>query len=122
VTSETVDPPIVFDADAVRSLTGHPADRELATVLVSRYRGLLPTRVRRIADVLVAGDIVDALDAVLSLKVASATVGARELAEAAGRIENLLRRGDLAGATTAQVALPGAAARADRALVAFLGD
>ena len=41
--------PVVFDARAVRSLTGHADDRAFARVFVGRYRQLLPLRVRRIA-------------------------------------------------------------------------
>ena len=40
--------PAVFNPGAVRSLTGHTEDRAFARVFVSRYRQLLPLRVRRI--------------------------------------------------------------------------
>jgi chemotaxis protein histidine kinase CheA len=99
-------------------------------VFVSSYRALLPQRVRRIAAGLAAAQvdhedddaIEDAMDAVLSLKVASAIVGAYELADIATRLERLLRRGDLARAVVVETALAGAAARADRALGAFLAS
>jgi len=116
---ELVDP-AVFDAAAVSSMTGDPGDAEFGVEFVSRYRRLLPTRLTRIAACLVAGDPDDALDAVLSLKVASATVGARELAELASRLAVLLRRGDLGQAVLAESTLGDAAVRADGALAVFL--
>lgn len=131
------DPPAVFDAEAVRSLIGHPGDAAFAVVFVTRYRGLLSERVRRIAAGLAAAetggaandgtdgadDTMDAaIDAVLSLKVASTIVGAHELADIAARLERLLRCGDLARAAAAEAALAGAAERADHALGGFLGE
>ena len=115
-----VEPPAVFDATAVSSLTGHPDDRAFAIVLVTRYRALLPERVRRIAVALVEHETDDALDAVLSLKVASATVGAGELAQIAERVERLLRRGDVAQAVLLEPELAAAVRRAHHALDDFL--
>jgi HPt (histidine-containing phosphotransfer) domain-containing protein len=110
----------VFDATAVRDLTGHHRDRELALLFVTRYRRMLPERVRRIATALRAEDPSDAMDAVLSLKVASSTLGAHELHHLGGRIESHLRRFDLAGALAAADELPDAATRLDHALAAYL--
>ncbi|HEU5036581.1 MAG TPA: Hpt domain-containing protein [Nocardioides sp.] len=115
-----VEPPVVFDATAVSSLTGHPDDRAFALVLVTRYRALLPERVRRIAVALAERETDDALDAVLSLKVASATVGARELAQIAERIERVLRLGDVNQAVLRGPELAAAVRRAHHALDAFL--
>ena len=120
--SEVVDPPAVFDAKAVSCLTGDPRDGAFAVVFVTRYRSLLPERVRRISAALAAAEVGDALDAVRSLKAASITVGTHELAEIAGRLERLLRGGDLARAAVVQAALPRAAHRADRALAAYLAS
>ena len=61
------------------------------------------------------------MDAVLSLKSASSTLGAAELVELGARIEECLRSDDLVGAIAVAGALPGAARRAERALTAFLG-
>jgi HPt (histidine-containing phosphotransfer) domain-containing protein len=119
--AETADPPAVFDPAAVSSLTGHPDDGAFAFVLLTRYRRLMPERVRRIAAALAAGEADDAMDAVLSLKVASSTVGAHELAGIAARLERLLRRGDAAQAVLVETTLTGAVERADHALGAFLG-
>lgn len=120
MTSELAGPPAVFDPEVVHDLTGHPGDRAFAVVLVARYRGLLPERVRRIAVALAAGETDDAMDAVLSLKVASATVGTHELAGIAARLERLLRRGDVAQAVIVGTGLAAAVARADHALGAHL--
>jgi hypothetical protein len=57
---------------------------------------------------------------VLSLKVASRTLGAGELAAIGARIERCLRRYDVAGAVEASLELAPAASRAERALTAYL--
>ena len=113
--------PVVVDARAVRNLTGHANDRAFARVLVSRYRQLLPLRVRRIGAAVRTRDLGDAMDAVLSLKTASSTLGAGELHEIAVRIEAHLLRDDFGAAVVAASELPAAEYRAERALTAFLG-
>lgn len=118
--TEVVDAPVVFDPTAVHSLTGHADDLAFAAVFVTRYRGLLPERVRRIATALTAAEVDDVMDAVLSLKVSSATVGTLELAGLAAAIERMVRAGDLVAARVAVRTLARAAERADRALGAFL--
>ena len=118
--SEVVDTPVVFDPTAVRSLTGDVGDRAFAAVFVTRYRRLLPERVRRIAAALTAAEVDDAMDAVLSLKVSSVTVGTLELAGLAAALERMVRAGDLVAARIAVRTLARGAERADRALEAFL--
>ncbi|GAB6987634.1 hypothetical protein [Nocardioides pyridinolyticus] len=122
----TTDTAAVFDAAAVGSLTGHPDDAAFAMVFVTGYRRLLPERVRRIALAVRADDCMDdpadALDAVLSLKVASSTVGTGELGALAALVETHLRAGDCAAAVAAANLLPPAADRADGALGAFLSN
>ena len=88
--------PVVFDARAVRSLTGHADDRAFARILVGRFRQLLPLRVRRIARAVQMADLDDAMDAVLSLKASSSTIGAVELHEIAVRVEGHLKGKDSA--------------------------
>ena len=114
----------VFEPAAVSSLTGHPDDAAFAVVFVGRYRKLLPERVRRIALAVRAEELLedpaDALDAVLSLKVASSTVGTAELGGIAALVETHVRAGDRPAAIAAADLLPPAAARADDALGAFL--
>lgn len=110
----------VFDATAVADLTGDPRDAAFACVFVTRFRGLLPERVRRIDAALSGGDRDEQLDAVLSLKVASATVGAGELCGLAAQIEQHVRRDELVLAAAVSALLPDAAARADDAFAAYL--
>lgn len=112
--------PVVFDAAVVSNLTGDPDDAEFARVFVGRFQRMLPERVRRIDAALGEQDLTDAMDAVLSLKSASATVGAGELFVIAGVVEAHLRRRDFEAATAAAADLPAAAGRADEAFAAYL--
>lgn len=111
---------VVFDPRAVASLTGDAADPDFAVVFVSAYRRLLPARIERILATLRTGDLDDVLDAVLSLKVSSCTLGAGELQQLGADLEGRVRLGDLPGALAAAQALPAAAERADAALGSFL--
>jgi hypothetical protein len=112
--------PAIFDPRAVSSLTGDAHDREFAVVFVTRFRRLLPERVHRISASLADPESGDAMEAVLSLKVASCTLGAGELCEIGRRIESHLRRQDVAAAAAAAAELPAAATRAHHALTAYL--
>ena len=112
----------VFDPKAVSSLTGHADDHEFAFVFVGRFRQLLPERVRRIEAAMVGSDLREAMDAVLSLRTSSCTLGAEELCAVSTRIENHLRASDFAGARVAARDLAEAEHRADDALAAFLSD
>ena len=119
--SDLIDtPPAVFDPGALVSLTGHAGDEEFALVLASRYLRLLPERVRRVHAALHAGDHDEAMDAVLSLKVSSNTLGAHELAIIGATIERHLRRIDLPGAHTAADDLAPAAERLAAEIAAYL--
>ena len=111
---------IVFDASAVASLTGDPRDAVFGPQFVSRFRRLMPDRLGRIAVALAGEDVDEQLDAVLSLKVASSIVGAGELCELACRIEQHVRRAELALAAAVSALLPDAATRADQAFAAYL--
>ena len=110
----------VFDPGAVSSLTGDPRDAALALDLVTRYRRLLPQRVGRIQAAYAGDDRAETLDAVLSLKVSSATVGAHELCELTTRIEHHVRAGETVLAGSVAALLPDAASRADQQLTAYL--
>jgi HPt (histidine-containing phosphotransfer) domain-containing protein len=118
--SEVVDTPLVFDPAALVSLTGHPDDDELALVVAGRYLRLLPERIRRVRAALRAHDPDTAMDAVLSLRVSSTTVGAGELAALGALIERHLRLVDLPAAYAAAQALGPAAERLEHALVDHL--
>lgn len=85
-----------------------------------RYHELLPRRTSRIVAALDIGDLEAALDAVLSLKVSSLTVGARELAAVARAMEERIRVEDVAGARSLVAGLRPAVDRADQALTGYL--
>lgn len=110
----------VFDETAVADLTGDPRDAAFAPQFVGRFRRLLPERVRRICAALAGDDVEEQLDAVLSLKVSSATVGAGELCELASLIEQHLRAGEVVLAVDVSARLADAVERADRAFAAYL--
>jgi HPt (histidine-containing phosphotransfer) domain-containing protein len=109
-----------LDPIALRRLSRAVDDDRFVRKFAARYRELLPGRVTRISASLQGHDVDLVLDAVLSLKVSSATVGAQELAELAGVIEGEVRIFDLPSARTAAASLPPAALRADAALAAYL--
>lgn len=113
---EVIETLAVFDPAALAGLTGHPGDDELARVLVEHYLRLLPQRLRRVSAALEAEDPDAAMDAVLSLKVSSWTLGAHELGTLAAEVERRLRLPDLAGAYAAAAALAPAASRVERVL------
>lgn len=89
---------------------------------VSRYRLLLDRRVGRIVDSLAQGDLDAAMDAVLSLKAASAMVGACETTELAQNLKQSLGVGDVPRAKATASLLPRATRRLDVVLGEFLAD
>ena len=105
-----------FDAAALRRLSHDLDDLAFVSVFANRYLEMLPTRVRALQ----AADVEAALDAALSLKVSSSTVGTCELADIALAIEGNVRRLDVPAARANAAELPPAAKRADHALVAYL--
>ena len=111
---------IVFDPQALRKIGNDLKDLAFARALAEKYRRLLPSRVQRITAALDEADFVTAMDATLSLKVASTTVGTRELAELATLIETDVRREDAGAARALASRLPEAADRADAALAEYL--
>jgi len=112
--------PVVFDPAALEDLTGDARDAELAVLLADHYRRLLPERIARIASELHGPDPFDAMDPVLSLKVSSNALGARELGALAAAVERRLRMRDVPAAHAAFVALAPAVERVERELAAYL--
>lgn len=108
-----------FESEALDRLRAE-LDPDFVPVLASRYVSLLPGRIRRVRDALTANDLDQALDASLSLKVSSSTIGTRELETLAHIIELDVRRADLDGARRTATGLEGAAARAETALTEYL--
>lgn len=122
MTKTTAQPPTpAFDVTRLRGLARDVDDQKFASVFASRYREMLTGRISRIHATLMAADVEGALDAALSLKVSSATVGTCELASLALVIEGDVRRADVLAARAAAADLMAAAARADEALAAYLG-
>ena len=113
-------PTVAFDASAVSSLTGHDDDVQFALDFVARFRRLLPGRVSRIEQAMLGDDYKEAMDAVLSLRTSSCTLGAEELCAVSTRIEECLRAADLSGARVAARGLAEAEHRADEAFASFL--
>jgi len=109
-----------FDETALRRLSFEVDDRAFTWLFACRYRQMLLGRVARITTSLQRLDIEAALDAALSLKVASATVGTCELAELAHLVESDVRHHDVTAARTSASRLWPAAVRADQALAAYL--
>ncbi|MFC4786446.1 hypothetical protein ACT8ZV_18360 [Nocardioides sp. MAHUQ-72] len=109
-----------FDETALRRISLEVDDRAFAWMFASRYRQMLIGRVARITTALQQVDVEAALDAVLSLKVASVTVGTCELADLAHQVEDDVRRQDVTAARLSASRLWPAAVRADRALGAYL--
>lgn len=109
-----------FDAGVLARLGCDVGDEAFASLFAQRYRQMLAGRVDRINLALRSEDVDDALDATLSLKVSSTTVGTHELARLAQVIEGSVRRLDVLEARTVATRLPDAATRADEALAAYL--
>ena len=101
----------VFDPRALDRLGLDAADRAFAGVFAQKYRDLLASRISRIEEGLRTFDLTSAMDATLSLKVSSSTVGAVELAATAERIERAVRRQDLTAARREADSLPESARR-----------
>jgi signal peptidase I len=111
----------VFDSGALREVEGvEPGGADVSRRFADRYRKLLPARTIRIAEALAVGDVDTAMDAVLSLKVTSMTVGAVQLSDLARLLEERLRDEDVAGARELVDQLAPAASRAHGALTAYL--
>lgn len=109
-----------FDVAALTRMADDVDDHAFTCVFAARYRQMLSDRVDRILAALVKGDVDAALDATLSLKVSSVTVGTCELADLAHVIEDNVRSLDVVAARSVAAKLSVAAARADHALAEFL--
>lgn len=112
--------PAVLDREVLVRLGSDVRDCEFAVSFARCYCSMLETRVRRVVDALLAGDLVAAMDAVLSLKVSSTTVGTQELASMAHAVEQQVRCSDVAAARRHAAGLAPAAGRAEVALTDYL--
>ena len=107
----------VLDAGALTTLA-EELGRDFVLVFAARWSQLLPRRIERIREGISARDVDAALDAVLSLKVSSSTVGAQQLAGVAASLEREVRHQDWKAAERHAVHLTDAADRAAQALAA----
>lgn len=110
----------IFDIAALQRLACEVGDKAFPLTFTHKYRGLLETRLGRIRRALHSSDSATALDAVLSLKVASTIVGTHELAALALVIEADLREHDFTSARARATELDPAALRAAQALDSYL--
>lgn len=109
----------VFDRSALDDLTEQLAS-EIVVSFAERFLELLPHRVRRIRDCLDEADRVASLDAVLSLKVTSMTVGGTALGSCAASIEDFVRSGDLRSASLRAAELDERAAAFATAIASYI--
>lgn len=110
-TGDTLAEPCPFDEQVLHRLAEQLSDERPAVAFATGYLEQLDHRVTRLRSALDQGDQEQSMDAALSLKVSSATVGARELESLAVAVEGLLRTGRTAAALRVGAALPAAAAR-----------
>ena len=113
----------VFDPNTLLDLVDDESGHPFALDLARTYQRLLGQRVSRIVTAVGEAphvDLVDSLDAVLSLKVSSAMTGLEDVAAVARSIEQSIRTGDLGTAQEETARLPRVAACADRALSDYL--
>ncbi|GAB2854528.1 signal peptidase I [Nocardioides pacificus] len=116
------DHPNALDDAALTKLAIDVDDEAFVSIFAHRYQEMLPQRLDKITAALAADDLDGALEASLSLKVSSSTVGTRELQGLAEVIELNVRRHDVAAARAAAEGLPQAVARADEALATYISE
>ncbi|WP_134741505.1 Hpt domain-containing protein [Nocardioides sp. 503] len=109
-----------LDTASLERLARDVSSWPFVVTFAEKYQQLLPDRVRRVIAAITEGDLDQALDAALSLRVSSAFVGALELVDLAHRLETHLRLGDLAAARLPLGLVPEAAQRAEQALATYL--
>lgn len=85
----------LLEAGVLGELAEEPGGAGLAWRFALDYAGLWGQRRHRLMESVGREDRDDALEAVISLKVSSAMVGSPRLADLAGRLEAVIRDGDL---------------------------
>lgn len=111
-----------FDPDTLHQLVDDVQERPFVLQLASTFRRMLAPRVERIMTAVMGRDPDEAMDAVLSLKVAATMTGAGELAGLTASIEADLRHVALPSARARALLLPAAAHRAAHAIDLYLAD
>jgi len=85
----------LLDATVLEDLANELGGPEIAQKFAQDYAGMWSQRQRRLMESVEREDRTAALDAVISLKVSSAMIGGSRLSHLAGRLEAILRAGDL---------------------------
>ncbi len=112
----------VFDLSAVRRLEADTESPPFVRSLVDTYQRMLTPRVERLVDAVLASDATEALDAALSLRVSSITIGAIELSDLSTAVLDDLKNNDLPSARAQALLLPPAAVRARAAIAELIAD
>ncbi|MDP9821298.1 Hpt domain-containing protein [Nocardioides massiliensis] len=111
-----------FDPAVLAALVDALQDPSATERFARAYLFMLPRRVERIQAAVSGDDAVAAMDAVLSLKVSSATVGARQLQALAADLEDHLREHVAVAACELASRLTAAAERVRTDLERHLGQ
>lgn len=85
----------LFDPQVIRNLADNLGNNSLASRFLNDYLDLLPRRKTRIINALHAEDPDTAMDAILSLKIASAMVGAHDAEDKCRALQSLVANGQL---------------------------
>lgn len=85
----------LFDPQVIRNLADNLGNNSLASRFLNDYLDLLPRRKTRIINALHAEDPDAAMDAILSLKIASAMVGAHDAEDKCRALQSLIANGQL---------------------------
>ncbi len=110
----------LFDVAVADLLADELGSREVVGRITRRYREALPGRVRRLSRACGAMDAEQAMDAVLCLKVTSATIGASAMSGVAGLVEQAVIEGDWSAALGGVSVVAGLATGTDEALAETL--
>ena len=109
----------VFDGAVAEQLADELGEREVVGRITRHYRDALPGRVRRLSRACGAMDAEQAMDAVLCLKVTSATIGASAMSAVAGLVEQAVVERDWSAALGALSVVAGLATGTDEALASI---
>ena len=94
-----------FDPQVIQTLAGNLGNKTLAIRFLSDYLDLLPKRKTRIIGTLREDDQEAAMDAVLSLKITSAMVGAHNVEDRCQVLQSLITQEDFEAARLQATAL-----------------
>jgi len=111
---------VVLDESVLVKLAADLGDAAYPPHFAGIYLDMLPGRVRRVEEAVLADDPVAAMDAALSLRVSSTSVGLVELAGVAAVVEDAVRREDRSAQLSGIAPLASTARRGAEVLRAML--